>query len=81
MVEEYVGMIKLFAGNFAPMGWTECRGQLMPINNNEPLFSILGTTYGGDGKTTFALPNLAKKTPASGMKYIICMNGAYPPQA
>src|SRR5215204_6111490 len=58
VVEEYIGIIKLFAGGFAPTGWAGCEGQLLPINNNEALFSILGTTYGGDGRTNFALPNL-----------------------
>lgn len=53
----YLGEIKLFAGNFAPKGWAKCEGQLLPINQNQALFSLLGTTYGGDGTTTFALPD------------------------
>lgn len=57
-MEEMIGVIKMFAGNFAPRGWAFCDGQLMPINQNTALFSILGTTYGGDGRTTFALPDL-----------------------
>jgi microcystin-dependent protein len=80
MAEDYIGMIKLFAGNFAPVGWAECQGQLMPIANNEALFSILGTTYGGDGQSTFALPNLTKKTPVNGTRYIMCLFGAFPPR-
>ncbi len=56
--EPFLGEIKLFAGNFAPRGWAFCDGQLLPINQNTALFSILGTTYGGDGRTTFALPDL-----------------------
>ena len=56
--EAMIGEVKMFAGNFAPRGWALCNGQLLPINQNSALFSILGTTYGGDGRTTFALPDL-----------------------
>ncbi|WP_340819596.1 tail fiber protein [Methanolobus sp. WCC4] len=58
-----LGEITLFAGNFAPRGWAFCNGQLLPINQNQALFSILGTTYGGDGRTTFALPDLRGRAP------------------
>lgn len=54
----FIGEVKLFAGNFAPRGWALCNGQLLAISSNQALFSILGTTYGGDGRTTFALPDL-----------------------
>ena len=57
-MDEYIGIVKLFAGNFAPRGWMFCDGSLLSISRNSALFSILGTTYGGDGITTFALPNL-----------------------
>jgi microcystin-dependent protein len=57
-MDEYIGIVKLFAGNFAPRGWMFCDGRLLSISNYSAVFSILGTTYGGDGKTTFALPNL-----------------------
>ncbi len=57
-MDEYIGIVKLFAGNFAPRGWMFCDGSLISIARNSALFSILGTTYGGDGITTFALPNL-----------------------
>ena len=57
-MEPFIGQITMFAGNFAPRGWAKCDGQLMPISSNSALFSILGTTYGGDGRTTFALPDL-----------------------
>lgn len=57
-MEEYIGIVKLFAGNFAPRGWMFCDGSLLSISSNTALFSILGTTYGGDGVSTFALPNL-----------------------
>jgi microcystin-dependent protein len=56
--EQFLGEVRLFAGNFAPRGWALCHGQLLPISENQALFSILGTTYGGDGRTTFALPDL-----------------------
>ena len=58
MANPFVAEIRIFAGNFAPTGWALCDGQLMPISQNTALFSLLGTTYGGDGKSTFALPNL-----------------------
>ena len=58
MSEPFIGEIKIFAGNFAPRGWANCDGQLLPIANYSSLFSLLGTIYGGDGRTTFALPNL-----------------------
>ena len=57
-MDPFVAEIRIFAGNFAPTGWALCDGQLMPISQNTALFSLLGTTYGGDGKSTFALPNL-----------------------
>jgi len=61
--QPYVGQIILFAGNFAPAGWAFCDGQLMPISENETLFQLLGTTYGGDGQETFALPDLRGRVP------------------
>ena len=61
--EPFLGEIKLISWNFAPKGWTFCNGQLLPINQNQALFSILGTTYGGDGRLTFGLPNLQGRTP------------------
>ena len=57
-MDPFVAEIRIFTGNFAPIGWALCDGQLMPISQNTALFSLLGTTYGGDGKSTFALPNL-----------------------
>jgi microcystin-dependent protein len=57
-MDEYMGIVKLFAGNFAPRNWMFCDGRLLSISNNSALFSLLGTTYGGDGVSTFALPNL-----------------------
>jgi microcystin-dependent protein len=61
--EPFVGEIRMFGFNFAPQGWALCDGQVLPINQNEALFVLLGTTYGGDGTTTFALPNLQSRVP------------------
>jgi microcystin-dependent protein len=58
MSSPYVGEIRMFGGNFAPAGWANCDGQLLPISENEVLFNLIGTTYGGDGQETFAMPNL-----------------------
>ena len=63
MGQPFVGEIRMFGGNFAPAGWMTCDGQLIPINENETLFTLIGTTYGGDGQSTFALPNLAARVP------------------
>jgi len=63
MAQPYVGEIRMFGGNFAPAGWMFCAGQLLPISENETLFQLIGTTYGGDGQETFALPNLASRIP------------------
>lgn len=69
-MDEYIGMVKLFAGNFAPKGWAYCYGQLMPISQYSAVFSLLGTTYGGDGVTTFALPDLRNRVPVgAGQSY------------
>jgi microcystin-dependent protein len=62
-MDEYMGMIKIFAGNFAPKGWLMCNGQLLSIAQNSALFSLLGTIYGGDGVSTFALPNFQSRMP------------------
>jgi microcystin-dependent protein len=63
MAQPYVGEIRMFAGNFAPAGWALCAGQLMAIAENETLFQLIGTTYGGDGQETFALPDLQGRVP------------------
>lgn len=62
-MDPILGQLLMFAGNFAPRGWALCDGQLLPISSNSALFSILGTTYGGDGRTTFALPDLRGRVP------------------
>ena len=63
MSSPFVAEIRMFGGNFAPLGWATCDGQLLPISQNTALFSLLGTFYGGDGKSTFALPNLEGSAP------------------
>jgi microcystin-dependent protein len=63
MAQPYVGEIRMFAGNFAPNGWMFCEGAPLPISENDVLFQLIGTTYGGDGEETFNLPNLASRVP------------------
>src|SRR5512132_1106576 len=63
MAEPFLSEIRIMSFNFAPKGWAMCNGQLMPINQNQALFSLLGTTFGGDGRVTFALPDLRSRTP------------------
>ena len=63
MSEPFVGEIRMFAGNFAPRGWAFCDGQLLAVSQNDALFSLLGTIYGGDGRTTFGLPDLRGRIP------------------
>lgn len=79
-VDCYIGEIRLFAGNYAPRGWALCNGQVLALAQNTPLFSILGTRYGGDGQIRFHLPNLAPLADANGhtIAYIICLDGLYP---
>jgi microcystin-dependent protein len=79
-----VGEIVLFAGNFPPRGWMLCDGRILLISHYAALFSLLGTTYGGDGRVNFALPNLKAfalpdlKAPVEGLNYIIAIQGAWP---
>ncbi|WP_205668605.1 tail fiber protein [Ammoniphilus sp. CFH 90114] len=62
-MEPFIGEIRIFSFHFAPKGWAQCNGQLMPINQNQALFALLGVTYGGDGRTTFGLPDLRGRVP------------------
>lgn len=72
----YVGEIRMFGGNFAPVGWAFCQGQLLPIAENDTLFTLIGTTYGGDGESTFALPNLASRIPVhTGSGFVLGQSG------
>ena len=76
-MDGFVGQIEIFVFPFAPQNWARCDGQLMPIAENTVLFSIIGTTYGGNGTTDFALPKLPPLTPA-GPFYCICLEGEVP---
>jgi microcystin-dependent protein len=72
MGDAYLGEIRLFAGNFAPVGWALCNGQLLSIADNSALFAVLGTTYGGDGQSTFALPDFRGRVPVhTGQNYVM----------
>ena len=76
MAQPYVGEIRMFGGNFAPAGWAFCNGQLLPISENETLFQLIGTTYGGDGQTTFALPDLRGRLPIhQGSGFVLAQTG------
>ena len=76
MAQPYVGEIRMFAGNFAPAGWKFCSGQLLPISENETLFQLIGTTYGGDGQSTFALPDMQSRVPIhQGNGFILAETG------
>jgi microcystin-dependent protein len=80
MAQPYVGEIRMFAGNFAPAGWMFCDGQLLAISENETLFNLIGTTYGGDGQSTFALPDLRGRVPlhpgtGGGGTYVLAETG------
>jgi microcystin-dependent protein len=76
MAQPYVGEIRMFGGNFAPAGWMFCEGQLLPISENETLFQLIGTTYGGDGESTFALPDLRGRIPIhQGNGFILAETG------
>jgi microcystin-dependent protein len=76
MAQPYVGEIRMFGGNFAPAGWMFCEGQLLPISEYETLFQLIGTTYGGDGQETFALPNLSGRLPVhQGNGFVLAETG------
>jgi microcystin-dependent protein len=80
MAQPYVGEIRMFAGSFNPLGWEFCNGQLMPIAENETLFQLIGTTFGGDGESTFALPNMQSRIPihlgsSGGATYVLGETG------
>jgi len=76
MAQPYVGELRMFGGNFAPAGWMFCEGQLLPIAENETLFQLIGTTYGGDGQSTFALPDLRGRVPIhQGNGFILAETG------
>jgi microcystin-dependent protein len=76
VAQPYIGEIRMFAGNFAPDGWAFCDGQVLPISGNDTLFNLIGTTYGGDGQDTFALPDLRGRLPIhQGNGFILAETG------
>jgi microcystin-dependent protein len=76
MGQPFVGEIRMFGGNFAPAGWALCDGSVMPISENDTLFALIGTTYGGDGQTTFALPDLSSRVPIhAGAGFVLGQRG------
>jgi microcystin-dependent protein len=76
MSQPFVGEIRMFGGSFAPAGWAFCEGQLLPISENDTLFNLIGTTYGGDGQETFGLPNLASRVPVHvGTNFVLGQTG------
>lgn len=77
-VDCYLGQIQLFGFSFAPKDWAACDGQVLLVSDYQALFSLLGYQYGGDGHTTFGLPNLQGAEPLPGMKYYIALAGTYP---
>ena len=77
MASPYIGEIRMFGGNFAPAGWMFCEGQTIPISENEALFQLIGTTYGGDGEQTFKVPDMRPLEPDN-MTYGICLFGVFP---
>lgn len=79
-MDYYYGYIALFPYHRTPSGWLLCNGQTIAISSNEVLFSLLGTSYGGDGRSNFAIPNMLGLEPIPGMNYYICIKGEYPPK-
>jgi microcystin-dependent protein len=82
-MDYFIGSIVLFPYNFIPMGWLPCNGQELQVNQgqNQILFSLIGFNFGGNGTTTFKLPNLQGAEPIPNTKYYICMEGIYPPRS
>lgn len=79
-MDPYLGTIELFALSYAPKGWMKCEGQLLEVSKYTMLFSLLGTRFGGDGMSTFGLPNLKEKEPVKDTSYCIAVEGVYPPK-
>ena len=77
-IDVYIGQIQLFAFNFAPRGWRLCNGDSLPINQNQALYALIGTTYGGDGQTSFKIPDLTGASPVPNMNYYIAVQGIFP---
>ena len=80
-MDPFIGQVQLFPFTFAMTGWSTCEGQIFTITQYQALYSLIGFTYGGDGRTTFAVPNLKGAEPLPGMKYYIALEGLYPPRS
>ncbi|MDX1997066.1 MAG: tail fiber protein [Thermoanaerobaculia bacterium] len=78
-MDSFVGQIAIFPFSFAPTGWLLCAGQLLPISQYPALFSLIGDSFGGDGRTNFAVPNYQNQAP-KGSQYYICLQGNFPPR-
>lgn len=79
-MDYYIGQIQLFPYNYAPQDWLFCQGQTLQVMQNQALFSLIGIKFGGNGSTTFMLPDLRGTEPIPGMQYAICTQGIYPPR-
>jgi microcystin-dependent protein len=77
-MDNYLGQIELFPYSFAPMGWVLCNGAIINIMQNSALYSLIGNQFGGNGSTTFGLPNMTNMSPTAGMEYYIAVSGIYP---
>ena len=77
-MDPYLGQIQLYPYDFEPKGWALCDGRKLPINMNEALYSLIGTQFGGDGQTSFCLPDLTDKGPAPEVRYYIALQGIFP---
>jgi len=77
-MDYYLGDIQLFAYTFVPMGWLLCNGAVLQVQQNTALFSLISNKFGGNGSTTFALPNMTNDSPVAGMNYYMCVSGIYP---
>jgi microcystin-dependent protein len=77
-MDYYLGDIQLFAYNFVPKGWLLCNGAILQVAQSQALFSLIVNKFGGNGSTTFALPNMTNDSPIAGMNYYICLSGIYP---
>jgi microcystin-dependent protein len=80
MLDVYIGTIRLYPYDYVPYGWMPCDGRSLPINQYTALYSLIGTSYGGDGKFSFNIPNLKDAEPEVGMRYYIACQGLYPPR-
>lgn len=79
-MEPFIGQIKLFPYNYAPLGWAFCEGQILQIQQYTALFALIGNKFGGDGRTNFALPDLRGAEPQTGSHYCIALQGLFPPR-